>query len=205
MFKTFEMNDGNNIDDEVKDILRKKEKWICTTRLSLWTYKSNFIHAAIFFTICVMLLFVVDSSLIMKLAGDGVSGPSPEQRYHYIALFAYHWNDWWMHIIKILPLWLSWSFIKRALFDYIIFRLVLTDKRVIVISGVVAKDYVDLPLEKIETIRVLQDLNGKVFKYGDIIINGVGDTTISAGGISEPLLFKKQIDHYQHLIEEEAE
>lgn len=203
MLNTFVMNDGSDSDAEIKDLLRKKEKWICYTRLSLWTYKKSFIHATIYLFICIALLFFIHDHLIMKLAGDGVSGPYPEYRYHYISILASNWETWWMHMFKVLPLWLSWGCIKNALFDYISFRLVLTDKRVIIVAGVVSKDYVDLSLDKIESIRVLQDFNGKIFKYGDMIFHGVGDTKISVGGISEPLLFKKQIDHYQHIIKDE--
>lgn len=202
MLKTFVMNDGSSDDDEIKELLRKKEKWICYTRLSLLTYKKNFIHATMYLILCIVLLFFIHDNHIMKLAGDGVSGFYPDYRYHYISLLASHWETWWMHMFKVLPLWLSWSCIKNPIFDYASFRLILTDKRVIIVAGIVSKDYVDLSLEKIETIRVLQDINGKIFKYGDLIFHGVGDTKISVGGISEPLLFKKQIDHYQHIIKD---
>lgn len=205
MFKNFVINDESVEDEEINELLRKKEKWICYARLSLWTYKKDFIHAFIYLMICIILLFFIHDHTIMRLAGDGVSGFQPEYRYHYISWLAEHWDVWYIHMLKVLPLWLSWGCIKNALIQFVSFRLILTNKRVMIVDGVVAKDYDDMPLEKIETIRVLQDFTGKMFKYGDVVIKGVGDTKYYIGGIAEPLLLKKQIDHYQHAIEDDED
>ena len=68
-----------------------------------------------------------------------------------------------------------------------------TNKRVIVKIGVMSTRSVELLLPKVEGITVNQDLAGKMFGYGEIIITGSGGTKELFKGIQAPFEFRRAV------------
>jgi membrane protein YdbS with pleckstrin-like domain len=97
---------------------------------------------------------------------------------------------WWMLlIVAIIPL------IIIAI-EYIRWRnhiYVVTNERVITLSGVVNKSSYDIALEKINDISTSQSLLGRMFNFGDITLESGNDQPVLMHGIASPLEFKKSL------------
>src|SRR5262249_11673239 len=51
-----------------------------------------------------------------------------------------------------------------------------TDRRVISKSGFIERRTIEMNMDKIESVDVNQTLLGRVFDYGEVIVNGVGES-----------------------------
>jgi uncharacterized membrane protein YdbT with pleckstrin-like domain len=68
-----------------------------------------------------------------------------------------------------------------------------TNKRLIVKVGVLRRRTVELQLSKVEAIAVEQDLLGRIFGYGNIVVTGTGGTKEPFRTISGPLKFRRAV------------
>jgi uncharacterized membrane protein YdbT with pleckstrin-like domain len=68
-----------------------------------------------------------------------------------------------------------------------------TNKRVLIKVGFVQRHSLELLLQKVEGIGVDQDLKGRIFNYGTIVVTGTGGTKEEFDNISHPLEFRKQV------------
>ena len=67
-----------------------------------------------------------------------------------------------------------------------------TNKRVIVKTGLISRRTLEMNLSKIESVNVDQSIMGRILGYGTITIIGTGGTRESFPKIAEPLLFRKK-------------
>lgn len=74
-------------------------------------------------------------------------------------------------------------------------ELALTNRRVIAKFGFISRDSVDLRLEKVESLSFSQDILGRIFNFGYIVINGTGNKT-PIPFISKPIEFKKAFENF---------
>jgi uncharacterized membrane protein YdbT with pleckstrin-like domain len=72
----------------------------------------------------------------------------------------------------------------------------ITDKRVLVKTGVVRRHTLELLLSKVETIGVEQGVFGRMLNYGTVTIVGTGGTKEPFTGISHPLEFRRQVQSH---------
>lgn len=68
-----------------------------------------------------------------------------------------------------------------------------TNRRVIMKSGVVRTRSLEILLNKVEAVAITQTLTGKMLNYGDIVITGSGGTKELYTGIEEPLVFRNAV------------
>lgn len=68
-----------------------------------------------------------------------------------------------------------------------------TDKRVLIKTGIVERDSLETLLSKIESIVIRQDLRGRLFGYGTVVITGTGGTNDSFPLIDNPTEFRRQV------------
>jgi len=68
-----------------------------------------------------------------------------------------------------------------------------TDKRVLVKTGILNRHTLETLLTKVENISVDQSLWGRMLNYGTITVTGTGGTKEQFAGIAAPLEFRKQI------------
>jgi|SRR5450432_2059192 uncharacterized membrane protein YdbT with pleckstrin-like domain len=80
------------------------------------------------------------------------------------------------------------AFVKRQSSDFAV-----TNKRVMMKSGVFTTRSVELLLNKIEAIAVNQPLLGRMFGYGDIVVTGSGGTREAFSHIQSPLEFRRAV------------
>jgi uncharacterized membrane protein YdbT with pleckstrin-like domain len=104
-------------------------------------------------------------------------------------LFAYTYNPLAIYgsILVLVPL-------AGMLNDILVWRnkaYLVTNRRVIQISGVFSKDVVDSSLEKVNDVKMSQSLLGRLFDYGDIEILTASELGVNLfHQIAEPVEFK---------------
>lgn len=67
-----------------------------------------------------------------------------------------------------------------------------TNRRVIVKTGLISRRTLEMNLNKIESVNVDQSIFGRILGYGTITIIGTGGTRESFPDISNPLKFRKK-------------
>ena len=68
-----------------------------------------------------------------------------------------------------------------------------TTKRVLIKVGFIQRHTLELLLGKVEGIGVDQDIIGRLWGYGTIVVTGTGGTMERFGSIAKPLEFRKQV------------
>lgn len=178
-------------DPDIVNNLNDNEKLIAVSRISLWNYLSNFIFMGVWFIILLFLLFGVNENNLVSWAGDGVNGFLAGPRYEYLNIIAPYTNKWWFWLLKLIPVWFIWSSLSSLLYGYAAIKLILTDQRVIISSNFITQETVDYRLTKIESVIVSQDINGKMFGYGNLRLRGEGGTVTEMQGFKDIVDFKK--------------
>ena len=69
----------------------------------------------------------------------------------------------------------------------------LTDKRLVIKSGWVTTNVEEMPLGKVEAIRVEQGIVGKLFGFGSLVAVGSGGTQRTYENIADPFGFYKRV------------
>lgn len=68
-----------------------------------------------------------------------------------------------------------------------------TDKRVLIKTGVIRRQTMETLLNKVENISVQQSLLGRLLNFGTIQVTGTGSTKETFGNIAAPLEFRRQV------------
>jgi uncharacterized membrane protein YdbT with pleckstrin-like domain len=72
-------------------------------------------------------------------------------------------------------------------------EMAVTDRRVLVKVGILARRSVEIMLSKIESITVDQSLAGRIFGFGTIVVRGTGGTPEPFATIAHPLEFRLRV------------
>lgn len=96
----------------------------------------------------------------------------------------YHWKLWF-ELKSILTLFVRPLVMTRT--D----EFVITNKRVIMKTGLVSRNVFEMTLSHIESINVDQSIMGRMLNFGSVIIVGSGGTRESFAGIADPVGFRK--------------
>ncbi len=78
-----------------------------------------------------------------------------------------------------------------AYIQYKATELAITNKRVLVKHGFIARQTIELSISKVESIRVDQTVMGRVLNYGSLVISGAGTAQEPVRGIAKPMAFRK--------------
>lgn len=70
-------------------------------------------------------------------------------------------------------------------------ELAITTKRVIVKHGFIRRRTIEININKVESIQVDQEVLGRMFNFGTLVIAGAGDPQAPIAGISAPMAFRK--------------
>ncbi len=94
--------------------------------------------------------------------------------------------------IVLLPVFgIGLIFLIKAYVKYKTTELAITTKRVIVKFGFIRRSTVEININKVESIQVDQEMLGRMFNFGTLIIAGAGNPQAPIPGISEPMEFRK--------------
>jgi uncharacterized membrane protein YdbT with pleckstrin-like domain len=80
------------------------------------------------------------------------------------------------------------GFVRRSATE-----MAVTNKRVIVKTGIVDRRTIELLLQRIESIAVEEPALGRILGYGTVIVRGTGGTPEVFPQISRPLEFREQV------------
>ncbi len=72
-------------------------------------------------------------------------------------------------------------------------KLVITDRRILSKTGIIASRTHSVTLTRIEAKDVEQSVWGRVFGFGDVLIHGVGGTTTRYANLARPTEFARAI------------
>ncbi|HAX93947.1 MAG TPA: hypothetical protein DCY25_08415 [Bacteroidales bacterium] len=99
-----------------------------------------------------------------------------ETRFHWVIFFTLKS----LFTLTIAPL------IQRAMSEFVI-----TNRRIIIKTGFIARSTFEMNLSKIEAVNVDQSVMGRILNYGIITIIGTGGTKEIFHNIAKPLDFRK--------------
>jgi uncharacterized membrane protein YdbT with pleckstrin-like domain len=77
-----------------------------------------------------------------------------------------------------------------------------TNKRVVVKTGVLSRRTYEILLSKIESIHVEEGLLGRMLGYGSVVVRGTGGTPEPFYQIAHPLELRRQVHHQIEVYEE---
>lgn len=98
---------------------------------------------------------------------------------------SYHW-------IIFVSLRAFFTLFITPLIDKWTSEFAITNKRVIVKTGLIRRRTIELNLSKIESVNVNQSVLGRIFGFGSIQIVGTGGTKEIFPNINKPLSFRKK-------------
>ncbi len=96
----------------------------------------------------------------------------------------YHWKIW-IEASSIFSLFIR-PLIKTKTDEFVI-----TNKRIIMKTGVISRNIFEMTASHIESINVDQTIMGRIFNYGTVIIVGSGGTRESFPDIAAPVKFRQ--------------
>ena len=108
------------------------------------------------------------------------------------------------HWILFVSLRSAFTFGLLPLIEYWTSEFAITNKRVIMKVGWVARRVLELNLHKIESVNVDQSLLGRLLGYGTITVIGTGGTRETFDRIAQPLVFRKAFQEQEGEFEEEV-
>jgi uncharacterized membrane protein YdbT with pleckstrin-like domain len=103
---------------------------------------------------------------------------------HIVFETTYHWIIFF-ELKSIFTLFIS-SILRRWSDEFVV-----TNKRIVVKTGIISRYTFEMNLNKVETINVDQSIFGRIFGYGTIIIIGTGGTRETFSTIAKPLEFRR--------------
>ena len=103
--------------------------------------------------------------------------------------------------VILLPAFgLGLIFLVIAFIRYKTTELAFTNKRVIAKFGFISRHTVEININKVESIQVNQNVWGRIFNYGTLILSGAGTPQAPIPGISNPIQFRRAFMESQQLI-----
>lgn len=101
----------------------------------------------------------------------------------------------------------GWMFLAFGIICGLIFyaaysfsTLLIRRKSILIQTGLLARQSVNLPVSKVETIEIRQSLLGAVLNYGVVVLVGTGGTRTCLSNIAHPLTCRR---HMERLINSE--
>ena len=72
-------------------------------------------------------------------------------------------------------------------------EIAVTDRRVIYKTGLVSRRTIEMNMDKVESVDVTQDIFGRIFNYGAVLIRGTGASLEPLSTIAAPLALRNAI------------
>ena len=71
-------------------------------------------------------------------------------------------------------------------------------KQVILCTGILVRQTIDIPMNKIESIDIRQSILGSLLQYGSLVITGTGGTRQYVNYLAKPLTCRRYIEQMMH-------
>lgn len=124
---------------------------------------------------------------------------------HYSAAFVILAGYTLYQLAAIAIFFVAIYWLAQALIRYCTSEYGITDKRVLMKTGWIQRDSLEIFLSKIEAIHVDQTITGRMLNYGTISIIGTGGTQDYYSYVPDPLEFRKRVQQQADLSENHKE
>ncbi|MCH9689251.1 MAG: PH domain-containing protein [Gammaproteobacteria bacterium] len=91
---------------------------------------------------------------------------------------------------------LIWSVLTWLTYQFS--SLTIKKKQIVLRTGILVRQTIDVPLSKIESIDIKQSIIGSLLKYGSLVITGTGGTRQSMGYVARPLTCRRHIEQLMY-------
>ncbi|MCA0404143.1 MAG: PH domain-containing protein [Proteobacteria bacterium] len=81
---------------------------------------------------------------------------------------------------------------------YLFSSLTIKKKQLILRTGILVRQTIDIPLTKIESIDIKQSIIGSMLGYGSLVITGTGGTKNMINFLEKPLTCRRYIEQLMH-------
>ena len=81
---------------------------------------------------------------------------------------------------------------------YLSSYLIIKNKQVILCTGILMRQTIDIPLSKIECIDIRQSIIGGLLDYGSLVITGTGGSRQVIDFLNKPLTCRRYIEQLMH-------
>ncbi|AYP28435.1 membrane-flanked domain [Serratia phage vB_SmaA_3M] len=106
------------------------------------------------------------------------------------------WSAFWpiVFALMFLPFTFGFSllFVIPSVIRILTTEIAITNKRIIVKSGLISRDVVELSVAKVESLNVKQSVWARILRFGTIIVYGAGNQQGKAVGIANALEFRRR-------------
>jgi uncharacterized membrane protein YdbT with pleckstrin-like domain len=113
---------------------------------------------------------------------------------------AYFYFNPWKDELRYVFAGIAIFFFLIALFDWLrafirrlSTELAVTDRRIVVKTGIIRRRTYEMNRSKVESVAVEQGIMGRLLDYGSIIIKGTGGGLEPFFGIDQPLVFRSHV------------
>lgn len=115
-----------------------------------------------------------------------------------VGRFALHWTAKWRLIVYLLLAIPTLGIaLLAALYEWIRLRSIeqgVTNRRVVRKTGIMSRVTEELRLASIETIDLHQSAWGRMFGFGDVVLTGRGESSMTFARLARPLEAKRAIE-----------
>ncbi len=102
-------------------------------------------------------------------------------------------NPWVGNGVGIVLLVVGLYFVASEWFLRWTTEIAITDRRVILKTGFIRRDTIEMSIQKVESVDVEQSLLGRLLDYGDVVIRGTGTGLAPIRKIDRPLEFRSHV------------
>lgn len=104
-------------------------------------------------------------------------------------------------VLGLVTFGLTWLL---ALYEYFRLRSIeqgVTNKRVILKTGIISRHTEEMKLSSIETVEIEQSIWGRMFGYGTVKLTGRGISDVKFRNIDDPVYVKREIESVSNPID----
>ncbi|BDX17647.1 hypothetical protein MFKK_04570 [Halopseudomonas aestusnigri] len=104
-------------------------------------------------------------------------------------------------VLGMVTFGLTWLL---ALYEYFRLRSIeqgVTNKRVILKTGIISRHTEEMKLSSIETVEIEQSIWGRMFGYGTVKLTGRGISDVKFRNIDDPMYVKREIESVSNPID----
>lgn len=105
------------------------------------------------------------------------------------------WPLFWCVLLAPFTAGVSLLFIIPTVLRILTTEIVITNKRLVIKTGLISRDITELSLQKIEALAVNQTVTGRVLKFGNLTAFGGGQKQGYVKGVANAMAFRS--DFYQ--------
>jgi len=102
-----------------------------------------------------------------------------------------------LHWVIFISWWSLFTLLIAPLIQRLTSEFAITNKRLIIKTGLISRHTLEMNLSKVESVNVDQSVVGRILGYGSITVIGTGGTRELFDNIAHPMEFRRQFQSCQ--------